>query len=173
MKSFKISLLFTAFVIGMPVLTFAAHKSSAELLSTVVAVDKHEINAAKTALEKKPSDEVRAFAEQMIQQHTDNMNQAQELAAKLNLSLEDENNMSFAKFKNKTKEVILKPFSGRNFEKKYMKNMVNGHQEVLKKLDEELIPNADAADVKTFLQTTRAAVAQHLTHAQTIHGKMA
>ena len=57
---------------------------------------------------------------------------------------------------------------GADLDRAYIDKQVEMHQHVLDKLDTVLIPQAKNDDLKTLLQNTRSAVADHLQHAQAI-----
>lgn len=58
--------------------------------------------------------------------------------------------------------------SGDTFDRNYMDHEVDGHQNVLNKLDNDLIPHAQDADLKALLTRARTMVNDHLTEARRI-----
>lgn len=163
------SYVFMALLLAMPWNASAAQNSGdTEALSTVKAIDQHEIDAANEAMDKRPSSQVLDFAQMMKNDHSANLQKTESLAQELNLSLSDTPGIMAMKAKNAAKSMTLKPLSGDSFEKAYMDAMVSGHQEALDKIDNELLPKAENADVKKHLTETRTAVAAHLQKAKQI-----
>ena len=58
--------------------------------------------------------------------------------------------------------------SGDAFDRNYMDMEVDGHQNVLNKIDNDLIPHAQDADLKALLTRARTMVNDHLTEARRI-----
>jgi putative membrane protein len=58
--------------------------------------------------------------------------------------------------------------SGQTFDRHYMDHEVDGHQNVLNKIDHDLIPHAQDADLKAMLTRARTMVNDHLTEARRI-----
>ena len=62
----------------------------------------------------------------------------------------------------------LAALEGEEYTREWIAAMVQGHEEALAKLDNELIPNATDAEVTRHLQTTRTAIAGHLETARSL-----
>ena len=66
----------------------------------------------------------------------------------------------------------LKSQKGADFDKAYIASQVEMHQTVLNDLQNTLIPAAKDPQLKTFLETTKTHVQQHLEKAQKLQASM-
>ncbi|KGQ18488.1 DUF4156 domain containing protein [Lysobacter dokdonensis DS-58] len=143
-------------------------------LSVLATVDQDEIDAAKLALKKGVTGEVKVYAEMMVRDHTANLSATTSLSATPNLrapSLARDGAVDLQKKADAALMAKLTPLEGKAFEKAYIDGMVEGHAQVLAKLDNELLPKARDAKVKAHLTKTRAAVSMHLDHARKLQGQ--
>jgi putative membrane protein len=125
-----------------------------------------DIAAAKVALEKSKNTEVRAFAQNMVDDHTAVNEQALALLKKLNVTPED-NATSQGLVKQATaKAAELTALSGDAFDKAYVANEVAYHQTVNGALRDTLIPGAQNAELKALLQTGLKIFEGHQQHAE-------
>jgi putative membrane protein len=67
----------------------------------------------------------------------------------------------------------LQAKSGAEFDRAYIDNEVTYHQTVLDALDKTLIPNAQNAELKNMLVTTRPAFEAHLNMAKEVQSSLA
>lgn len=142
--------------------------SDAVIAHIAVTANAIDVAMAKLALERGRSDQVKAFAKTMVDDHTAVNERAAELAKKLGLSPEDNaTSRSLQAGADEAREK-LEGLSGAAFDRAYMEREVGYHQAVLDALDRTLIPNADNAELKSLLQDARAAVAAHLARAKSI-----
>ncbi len=171
MKLSKI--LFSAMMIAAFSVTtaYAIHlsPSDASALATVAAVDKNEILLGVVATHKKLNSDVTDFANMMIDQHGDNLTQILTIANDMPLSGGDSDKLAAD-----GKKALMKlgAMSGNDFAKNYVDAMVNGHEAVLKMIDDKLMKSAKSDEIKKFLTDTRAAVATHLEHAKKLQASM-
>ena len=140
----------------------AAQLTDAEILGVVNAVDKHEINAAKEAMKKKPGAGVRDYAKMLREEHSANMKKTKSLAKQNKIKPASSQTEKDLRAKTSTEEKALASLKGAAFEKAYIDAMVSGHTEVLQMLDATLIPAAKNEAVKTHLTEVRGHVAAHL-----------
>lgn len=125
-----------------------------------------DIKAAQLALEKSKNKEVRAFADNMVKDHTAVNDQALALVKKLNVTPED-NATSESLTKDATAKLAeLGRLSGAAFDKAYVDNEVAYHKTVNDALSTTLIPNAANAELKSFLQTGLKIFQGHEQHAE-------
>lgn len=125
-----------------------------------------DIRAAQLALEKSKNKEVRAFADNMVKDHTAVNDQALALVKKLNVTPED-NATSESLTKDATAKLAeLGRLSGAAFDKAYVDSEVAYHKTVNDALSTTLIPNAANAELKSFLQTGLKIFQGHEQHAE-------
>ena len=125
-----------------------------------------EVAAGKLALEKSQSDDVKSFAQKMIDDHTKAQQELQTLADSKGVKLPTEPDA-----KHKAMAKTLSGLKGDAFDKRYLKEGgLNDHQKTHKLL-EKVQAKAKDADLKAYAAKTIAAVDQHLTMAQETAGK--
>jgi putative membrane protein len=125
-----------------------------------------DVEAGKQALEKSQNKDVRAFAQQMIGDHTSVNDQALALVKKLNVTPEDNpTSQNLTKQADATRQKLAS-LSGSAFDKAYIDNEVAYHKTVDSALSNTLIPNAQNAELKSLLQSGLKLFEAHLAHAE-------
>lgn len=121
----------------------------------------NEIAAAKIALSKGQSSEVKAFAQQMVEDHGAALTKVQTVAQQKGVTLPTEPDAS-----HKAMAARLEEQSGDAFDKMYMENAgTRDHKMVLSRLQSDSMKIKDA-DVKALADTHLPVVEQHLKSAQ-------
>jgi putative membrane protein len=127
-----------------------------------------DVAAGKQALAKSQDKTVRAFAEEMVRDHTAVNDQALALVKKLGVTPQD-NPTSQGLTKDATaKRTALAALSGRAFDKAYIDAEVAFHKTVNGALSGTLIPNARNPELKALLQTGLKLFTEHQQHAEQI-----
>jgi putative membrane protein len=137
-----------------------------------VAANTVDINAGKLAQRKAAAAEVKAFAKQMVSDHTGVNKQASALAKKLKLTPLESDLSKSLKQGGADNMAKLKPLTGKEFDKAYIDHEVEYHQTVIDAMDKTLIPSAQNAELKDMLVKTRPAFVAHLEHAKQIQASM-
>ncbi len=120
-----------------------------------------EIEASKLALTKASSAEVKAFAQQMIDDHTKTGEEMKALATSKGVEVADKPSMAQA-----AKIKMLSAMSGTNFDKHYAEIVgVAAHKDTVKLFQKESANGKDA-DVKAWATKTLPALQHHLEMAQ-------
>jgi putative membrane protein len=131
-----------------------------------------DISAGKQALSKSMDAMVRAFADQMVRDHTAVNDQALALVKKLGVTPEA-NPTSTSLSQNADKKLKeLDKLSGHAFDKAYIENEVAYHKTVNGALSSTLIPNAHNAELKQLLQTGLKLFQDHEHHAEELAKSM-
>ena len=105
-----------------------------------------DVEAGKQALEKSTNNDVRAFAQQMVGDHTAVNDQALALVKKLNVMPEDNaTSQTLTKQANAMRDKLA-GLTGGAFDKAYVNNEVAYHKTVNDALSNTLIPNAQNAE---------------------------
>jgi putative membrane protein len=151
----------------------AAPLKDEEIVKITASVDAAEIEQAKLAKSKSKNAQVKKFATHMITQHTQSKQKGAKLAKSAKLTPSDSDLGGQLEGKAQSTLETLKSADAAGFDSAYMEAQVKQHQEVLDLLDRQLIPNAQNADLKAQLQTTREMVQQHLTQGQEIQQSLA
>jgi putative membrane protein len=125
-----------------------------------------DIEAGKQALNKSQNNDVRAFAQQMIGDHTAVNDQALALVKKLNVTPEDNATSKSLAEAADAERKKLADLSGAAFDKAYVDNEVAYHKAVDDAVSKTLIPSAQNAELKTLLQNGLKLFEAHLAHAE-------
>jgi len=120
-----------------------------------------EIAAGKLALEKSQSDDVKSFAQKMIDDHTKAQQELQTLADGKGVKLPTEPDS-----KHKALAKVMSGLKGDAFDKRYLKQGGLNDHENTHKLLTRVQDKAKDADLKAYAAKTIVAVDQHLTMAQ-------
>ena len=123
----------------------AAKPTDPQIAHIAYTAGQLDIDAAKQALDKSKNKDVRAFAEQMIGDHTAVNNQALALVKKLNVKPEDNPTSQSLTKQAETTRNKLASLNEAAFDKAYMDNEVAYHKAVNTALSDTLIPNAQNA----------------------------
>ncbi|WP_407177404.1 DUF4142 domain-containing protein [Bradyrhizobium sp. STM 3562] len=131
-----------------------------------------DIKAAKQALEKGHSKEVKQFAQDMVRDHEAVNKQALDLVKKLKVTPEDnDTSRSLSKQANE-KYAELGKLKGAAFDKAYIENEVAYHKTVNNALETQLIPSANNAELKNLLQTGLKIFQGHEQHAEHVEADL-
>jgi putative membrane protein len=127
-----------------------------------------EIETAKMALTKGTSEDVKTFAQKMIDDHTMANQKLAELAGQHeDLEISDD-----ATLMDKAKAMILRLRDGENFDKAYANNQVVAHEQTIE-MFREYIKDGENAELKKFAEQTLPKLEEHLQMAkqmQSAHG---
>jgi putative membrane protein len=147
--------------------------TDANIAAIVVAANTVDIQNAQVASSKSKNAAVKAFAAQMITDHTSVNKKATDLVTKLNVTPEEnDTSRGLVAGASATRDSI-KAKTGAAFDKAYIDNEVAYHQAVIDMLDNTLIPGAANAELKALLVSVRPAFEAHLDHAKHVQAALA
>jgi len=124
-----------------------------------------EVEAGKVAAQKAQSEEVKKFAQHMVDDHGKMLQEVQQLAQSKGVDL--------PKSPSKKHQAAMKKLesaSGEQFDKAYMSEMVKDHRETMKKV-EKIAKSSKDAEVKSAAQKALPDIKEHLQMAQDLSGK--
>ncbi|HEY1460240.1 MAG TPA: DUF4142 domain-containing protein [Casimicrobiaceae bacterium] len=147
---------------------FAQAPNDAQIAAIVVTANQVDIDAGKLAESTSSSKDVKAFANQMVVDHTGVNKQAVDLVTKLKVTPQDNPTAQSLKSGGEQNVASLKTLKGAAFDKAYIDHEVVYHQQVIDALDKTLIPNAKNEELKALLVKVRPAFVAHLEHAKHI-----
>jgi putative membrane protein len=125
-----------------------------------------EVRTGKLAAEKASAADVKAFAHQMVTDHTKANNDLKALAEKRGMTLAtDMNAREQATYRK------LRKLSGAAFDRAYVKGMVKDHQEGVKEFQKEAKTGKDE-EIKAFASRTLPMLQQHLEKIRSIQSNM-
>jgi putative membrane protein len=145
-----------------------AKPTDPQIAGVVTAADQIDIDAAKMALKKTKNDQVKQFAQQMIDDHTRLQQSVDDLANKLGVKPEDSDISKSLTTAAADENKKLQGLKGKAFDKEYIDHEVAYHQQVLDAAGNVLIPSAQNADLKSALQSAAPLIQGHLDHAKQI-----
>lgn len=143
-----------------------------QIAAIVVTANQVDIDAGKLAVTQAQGKEVKAFAQQMITDHTGVNKQASALVAKLKVKPEDNETSRSIKKGGDDNLAKLKTLKGAAFDRAYIDHEVAYHQTVIDELDKTLVPNAKNEELKTLLIKVRPAFVAHLEHAKALQAEI-
>jgi putative membrane protein len=143
-----------------------------QIVGVVTAADQIDIDAAKLALKKTRNDQVKQFAQQMIDDHTKLQNSVNDLGKKLNVKPEPSDTSKSLKSAAADEMKKLRGLNGKAFDTEYINHEVAYHQQVLDAAGNVLIPNAQNAELKSALQGAAPLIQGHLDHARQLQSSM-
>ena len=125
-----------------------------------------DIAAAKQAITKASSKDVKAFAQDMVRDHEAVNKQALDLVKKLKVTPEDNDTSKTLSKQAADKLAELAKLKGADYDKAYVANEVAYHKAVNGALETLLIPSASNAELKSLLQTGLKIFQGHQQHAE-------
>lgn len=144
----------------------AAKPSDPQIAHIAYTAGNIDVQAGKVALKKSKNKSVRAFADDMVRDHTAVNEKALALVKKLNVTPQD-NDISKSLVKNaQEKAAALAKLKGKAFDKAYVANEVAYHKTVNAALKDTLIPSASNAELKELLGVGLKIFEGHLQHAE-------
>lgn len=146
--------------------------SDENIAAVVLAANNADIENSRLAASRATDPEVKGFAERMMQDHTASNQKAQDLAARLNLTPQENQTSTGMKNAQESIRMSLQGRSGADFDRAYVENEVALHQTVLDAIDQTLLPNAQNAELKQLLTETRPVIQGHLEHARQLQAKL-
>jgi putative membrane protein len=159
-------------LVGSAAFAQSAAPNDAQIAAIVVAANTVDINAGKLAEKKAQNKDVKAFAKQMVTDHTGVNKQATDLVKKLHVTPEESDTSKSLKQGGEENIAKLKGLKGKEFDKAYIDHEVTYHQAVIDALDKTLIPNAQNAELKDTLVKVKPAFVAHLEHAKQIQSSL-
>jgi predicted outer membrane protein len=138
--------------------------SDEKAVKDMAIADMSEVETGKLALSKSQNADVKAFAQQMVDDHGQALSKVQALAQARGVTLPTEPDA-----KHKAMAAKLEKLSGDAFDKAYMANAgVKDHKTVLAKLKSDAKKIKDP-DVKALADQHEPVVEQHLKSAEQMH----
>ena len=137
--------------------------TDAQFATHVAQANMAEVALGKLAQEKSQSDDIKKFAQKMVDEHTKAEQDLEGIASKNNLTLPQD--MSAEQ---KAQQDRLSQLSGAQFDRGYMRMMVMDHTRVSNALQHESRKVSANADLKDYATRMYPSVSDHLTMAKTM-----
>ncbi|MFS2156661.1 DUF4142 domain-containing protein [Pseudomonas sp. Pseusp122] len=156
--TFKSSALALALTLGCHS-AFAA-ESPRSFIDDASAAGVGEIQAGQLAQQKGVSEDVKAFAGMMVEDHTLANNKLKEIAQSKKLEVREDPTVMA-----KIKTMILDLRSAKSFDQAYANNQVKAHEDAVKLFEEEAAGSEDA-QLQAFAKETLPKLKEHLAKAK-------
>ncbi len=143
-----------------------AKPNDAQIAHIAYTAGNIDVAAGKQALDKSKNKLVRAFASEMVRDHTAVNDKALALVKKLNVTPQDNPTSQSLSKAADAKRAELAGLSGAAFDKAYVANEVAYHKTVNGALKGVLIPDSQNAELKALLQTGLKLFQEHQMHAE-------
>jgi putative membrane protein len=150
----------------------AAVVTDGAALGIMLEANGGEVQTGQVALPALTNADVRAFAMQIVADHTGAIARLQAIAASEQLAEEDSPQRRMVQAEGAQAVATLQATPVAAIDATFVSIQVRLHTSVLNMLDTMLIPNATNAQFKAELQMERAAVQMHLTHAQALDAQL-
>ncbi len=150
----------------------AAKPNDAQIAHIAYTAGQLDIAEANQALGKTHNPDVRAFAREMVRDHTAVNDKALALVKKLKVTPEDNPTSQALTKQADAKKAELGKLDGAAFDKAYAQNEVAYHKTVNGALSDTLIPDAQNAELKSLLQTGLKLFQEHEAHAERLVAKL-
>jgi len=131
-----------------------------------------DIKAAQQALAKSKNKTVRAFANDMVKDHTAVNEKALALVKKLHVTPEDNETSKSLVRDAESKRAELAKLSGAAYDEAYVDNEVAYHKAVNSALSDTLIPSSQNVELKSLLVTGLKIFEGHEQHAEHLAAEM-
>jgi putative membrane protein len=169
MWGFKLSAAAAALALTAGVaLAQGAKPNDAQIAHIAYTAGNIDIAAAQQAVKKAKNKQVKAFAQDMIRDHTAVNNKALALVKKLHVTPEDNPTSQALKKQADDTRAQLAKMNGPEFDKAYIQNEVTYHQTVNGALQNTLIPSAQNPELKSLLETGLKIFQGHQQHAEQV-----
>jgi len=150
----------------------AAKLTDPQIAHIAYTADQIDIQAAQQALKKSKNKDVRAFASDMVRDHTAVNKKALALVKKLKVKPEDNDTSRQLSKQASDKRAELSKLNGAAFDKAYVDDEVAYHKTANDALQNTLIPSASNQELKDLLTTGLKIFQGHQQHAEQVAGEL-
>lgn len=140
----------------------ATASSAGGILSQMNVANTTEIQLATLAAKKATSPKVKQIASKLAADHGKNREQVRALAQKLNVILTPAQGGSVSAADSAAMPPDLQGKSGRGFDRAFVQHEIADHQSNIQKLQTQVIPSAQDAAIKAYLQKSVTELQAHL-----------
>lgn len=153
---------------GAPAPARAGALSDAQILDVLTVLNRGEIEAGKIAQDKAQRGEVKELADMMVGDHSQAMDRTRDLMTAA--GLQNQESPISRKLRGDVETVAsrLQGAATPDFDREYVESQVRMHQDALRLIDDELLPNAKNGAIVSFLKELRPKIAAHLDHARSV-----
>lgn len=146
--------------------------TEAQISHVILVGNSLETKCAQNALAKSTNAKVWDFAEKMVVDHTAMLKSAKTLFARLALPAQESELSREAEAKAKVSEEALAKLEGQAFDRAFADLQIKEHEHCIEMINTVLIPSAQNADLKAFLQDALPKVQAHLEQARVLRSQI-
>jgi putative membrane protein len=147
-------------------------RAEGEIIAFLLAVDQHEVAAAKMANQKSTNANVKQYAQMMIKDHSKHLEDTQKQMNNINVQPREAPDIDQTKTEAEAARKKLGDMQGAAFDSAYIDQMVKDHANALDHIDNHYMKATENAQLLNLLRETRTAVAKHHEEAQRIQGML-
>ena len=144
--------------------------SDAQIIQVVETTNNGVVTSSVMEKSNGKIDQAKNLADLIMDQHKQDNKKLKALAKKFDIKPQDSASSQRAKTDASKVNKVLGSLKGRELDRAYVAKQIEVQKKVLNELDDELIPQAQNADLKELLEHTRDKVARNLDHAKAIQG---
>jgi putative membrane protein len=144
----------------------------AAILSQMNVANTTEIQLARMATKKASSPAVKQLAQKLVAEHTKNRQEVMALAKKMNVSLTPQSGGSVTPVDSAAVPSDLRTTSGAQFDKAFVEQQISDHESNIQKIQSQMLPSVQDAQLKTYLQKTVSEMKGHLSSLQQTQKKL-
>ena len=145
--------------------------TDANVVDVITVANQGEIDYSQLGVEKATNPSVKQFAQLMVKDHGTMLDGVKSLATKLNLTPAPNDKVNDLQKENQKDITDLNAKTGKDFDKEFMEEQVDMHQETLDLLN-DLDGRTTNADLKTAIAEAKPKVQAHLDQAKAIKDKL-
>ncbi len=142
--------------------------TDAEIAAVLDVANMGEIQQAQLASRNASDEQVRSYATAMLTGHRDALEQQEALLRPRGITPTESTLSQQLRQRGRALEQQLQGLSGEEFDRAYMQAQLQQHQDLLRLLEQQLIPSAQDPAYRVYLERLRDDIAAHLQNAQRI-----
>jgi putative membrane protein len=145
--------------------------TDANVVDVLTVANQGEVDYSQVGAQKATNASVKQFAQLMVKDHTTMLDAVKDLASKLNVTPAANDKVNDLQKENQKDITDLNAKTGKDFDKEFMEEQVDMHQETLDLLN-DLDGRTTNADLKTAIAEAKPKVQAHLDQAKAIKDKL-
>lgn len=146
--------------------------SDAEIAGVLDVANRGEVQQAQLARDNASATQVRSYATAMLQGHGQAIEQQQQILSPRGVQPAQSAMAEQIRQRSMQVEQRLQGLSGEEFDRAYMQAQLQQHRDLLRMLDQQLIPSAQDPAYRAYLERLREDLEAHLRHAERIEAEV-
>ena len=142
------------------------------LVAIMLSTDNVDLSFARMGYSRASAREVKAFAQRMINDHSQAVALVNEIVSRHDISPKDNLMSRNLRDEATTQRELLRPLTGRAFDSAYVANEVAYHRHLLTIIDDVLLPRLEEGELRQQLVTMRPVLSAHLAHAEQLQATL-